>query len=131
MTKYVVALVILSTCLAVISGILVAVLKKKRLRILIAVVGNLLALCPALCVRVRLCIYAVMSLFTYFFLQVYFLIRKQFLCSLLQSNLSGREKETFQCLLVTYSLLRSTMIAGAVLIVFNLLASLAPLHTGG
>ena len=56
MTKYVVALVILSTCLAVISGILVAVLKKKRLRILIAVVGNLLALCPALCVRVRLCI---------------------------------------------------------------------------
>ena len=71
-----------------------------------------------------------MSLFTYFFLQVYFLIRKQFLCSLVQTNLSGREKETFQCLLVTYSLLRSTMIAGAILIVFNLLSSLAVVMCG-
>ena len=47
------------------------------------------------------------------------------MCGLVQTNQSGREKETFQCHLVTYSLLQSSMIAGVILIFFNLISSLA------
>ena len=47
------------------------------------------------------------------------------MCGLVQTNQSGHEKETFQCHLVTYSLLQSSMIAGVILILFNLISSLA------
>ena len=50
------------------------------------------------------------------------------MCGLVQTNQSGREKETFQCHLVTYSLLQSMMIAGVILIFFNLISSLAVVH---